>query len=100
MTYRDAFPNYSPAEMPAIPAGFFDTSWHNDACPSFTSDPLGLTLWVDYAEPAARDYPTLPRYRLESQCAGVEVSGFHLETDDFALILSAISNHTKLLGDA
>jgi hypothetical protein len=100
MNWRDEFPDYSPAEMPAIPPGFDDTSWRNNVCPSFTSDPLGLTLWIDYAAPAEREFPTWPRYRLESQEAGVEVSGFYLESDDFALILAAISNHTKLLGDA
>jgi hypothetical protein len=35
MSYREEFPDFDPAAMPAIPQHWGDTSWHNDACPSF-----------------------------------------------------------------
>src|SRR5262245_3179059 len=41
--------------MPTMPEGFVDTSWHNDACQSFTSEPHKLKLGVDYPDPAKRE---------------------------------------------
>lgn len=55
MSYQTEFPDFKPADMPAIPAGFADSSWHNDACPRFENEQLGLTLWVDYLDPAERE---------------------------------------------
>lgn len=47
------FPDYDVATLPVIPVGFVDSSWHNDACPSFAKG--DLQLYVDYADPAARE---------------------------------------------
>jgi hypothetical protein len=33
--YQTEFPHFPAADMPAIPEGFADTSWHNIASPSF-----------------------------------------------------------------
>jgi hypothetical protein len=90
-SYWIEFPDFRPATMPPIvTAGFHDTSWRDDACPSFTSDALGLILWIDYASPAERERPTLPRFRLYSQQRGVETSRFSLKTNDIAAINAAI----------
>lgn len=62
MTYRSEFPDFPAADMPVIPAGFKDVSWHNDICPRFVSDALGLEIWVDYADPAHREFPRLHRF--------------------------------------
>jgi len=51
--YRDEFPDFSAGDMPAIPEGFEDLSWHNDVCPSFERN--GLKLWVDYLNPNRRE---------------------------------------------
>lgn len=53
--YRKEFPDYPEADMPAIPAGFEDTSWHNDVCPTIGSDSLRLSIFIDYADVAQRE---------------------------------------------
>ncbi len=88
------FPDFPAADMPAIPAGFGDTSWHNDMCPSFTSDQVGLTIWVDFANPEQREYPEWPRYRVTPQEAGVEVSGESLETNDWSEVEAFVATRT------
>jgi hypothetical protein len=97
-TWRNEFPDFRPEDMPAIPAGFLDTSWRNDVCPSFTSDPLGLTLWIDYLNPADREYPAWSRFRLEGQDHGIDKPHeFALDTDDFNDVLAAIAERTAAL---
>jgi hypothetical protein len=94
--FTEQFPDFNPQDMPDFPVewfdawGFFDTSWYNDACPSFTSDKLGLTLWVNYADPARREFGGA-RYVLGNQDHGVEVGTWSLETDDFAVVLEEIN---------
>lgn len=56
MTFQTAFPDYPAADMPTIPAGFEDTSWHNDICPSFTDAINGYRLFIDYADRAMREF--------------------------------------------
>ena len=62
MSFKEEFPDFDPADMPAIPAGFDDVSWHNDMCPSFLNERAGLIIFVDYAEPAKREFPECPRF--------------------------------------
>lgn len=89
--YLIEFPDYKPADMPALPAGFEDASWHNDACPSFVSDPVGLLIWVDYLDPALREFDgKYPRFTVQQQRAGIEVSGPSLATDDWSEVLAFI----------
>ena len=87
-TYKTAFPCFTD-EMPIF-EGFEDTSWKNDACPSFQF-PLGggsfLRVWVDYADPSQRDCPELERFAVDlihdedgSDTATV------LQTDDLDLV--------------
>lgn len=95
--YRTEFPDFEPADMPAVPAGFMDSSWRFNVCPTFTSDPLGLNLWIDYLNPADREHQGWLRFRLESQSAGIETTEFYLETDDFAEVLAAIDARTLAL---
>lgn len=55
-TFRTEFPDF-PADSSAIATlmarGFVDTSWHNNACPSFEA--MGLRVWIDFPHPEARD---------------------------------------------
>lgn len=56
MNYKTEFPNYQD-EIPAL-EGFIDTSYGNDACPSFElplSDGLAVRVWVEYADPSQRE---------------------------------------------
>jgi hypothetical protein len=56
MTWQTSFPDYPPADMPSIPFGFDDLSWQNAACPSFGDRRRGLLLFIDYADPARREF--------------------------------------------
>lgn len=96
MSFQTEFPDFPAADMPAIPAGFEDTSWHNDSCPSLTSDEIGLTIWIDYLDPALREYQDnqgaaqYPRFSVHCQNHGVESSGPSIMTDDWAEVLAFI----------
>lgn len=61
------FPDFDQSTLPAIPAGFEDESWHNDACPSFYSEALQLRLWVDYAKPEERETFSGGRFTLQHE---------------------------------
>lgn len=64
MSYRTEFPDFDPSTMPAIPAGFVDTSWRQDMSPRFTCPLLGLAVWTDYADPEEREFPGSARFGL------------------------------------
>lgn len=91
--FKREFPDYPADAMPALPdAGMFtDTSWHNDACPSFTSDLLGLLVWVDYPDVSMREHANGCRFILEKQEAGIETGKTVCESDDWADIERAIA---------
>lgn len=84
MTYREQFPDFDPATMPAIPATWADRSWRNDNCPSFQSGEW--TIWVDYAEPAQREHGG-PRYHVECGLGYVREA-----TDDWAAVLARVAS--------
>ena len=64
-SWKKEFPDYPVNTMPEIPAGFIDTSWHNDMCPSFEWEHAHLSLWVDFPDPETRDLgPDVARYVL------------------------------------
>lgn len=97
-TFREEFPDFPAADMPQLPEGFIDTSWHNNTCPSFTSDELGLEVWVDYLDPSQREYgPKYPRFNVSPQDHGVECSGDSLQTDDWVEVLAFIEDRRKQL---
>lgn len=50
--YRIEFPDFGELDV-QLPEGFVDSSWHNDAMPSFEKQlPCGNTmrLWIDYVD--------------------------------------------------
>jgi len=61
MAYSDEFPDFDPTTLPAIPPTWTDTSWHNDACPSFFTE-TGFTVFVDYQKAASREHPETKRF--------------------------------------
>ncbi|WP_175619482.1 hypothetical protein [Bradyrhizobium sp. 2S1] len=75
--------------MPAIPQGFTDSSWHNDSCPNFTSEELGLRIWVDYADKAQREHPDASRFVLEPSDNEDNITD-PICTDDWAVIIEAV----------
>ncbi|KRR21687.1 hypothetical protein CQ13_06450 [Bradyrhizobium retamae] len=50
--------------MPAMPAGFVDSSWGNDVCPSFTNEAAKLVIWCDYPKPEEREFPEWLRFHV------------------------------------
>ena len=56
MDYKREF-RYFDFEIPQLPDGFRDDSWHNNVCPSFIKvlDDQIITLWVDYKNPKRRE---------------------------------------------
>jgi hypothetical protein len=47
-----------------LPVSFYDDSWRNDAGPMFTSDRLGLRLFIDYPPELSDFGGDFPRYAL------------------------------------
>ena len=63
--YKTEFPDFK-LDV-AIPAGFVDNSWHNNVMPCWyreLPDERMMVLWIDYADPALRDYPHNVRFVL------------------------------------
>lgn len=88
MTYQIEFPDYPVADMPSIPAGFVDVSWHNDACLSFMNEERRLVIWCDFADPAMREYgDDHPRFSLNrtDECGAFESDVW--AGDDFGEVL-------------
>lgn len=87
--YQKEFPDFPPADLPAIPQGFEDNSWHNDSCPNFTNAELGLRIWVDYADKAQREHPDASRFVLEPSDNEDTITD-PICTDDWAVIIEAV----------
>ena len=94
MSYRKEFPDFPESDMPAIPEGFKDVSWHNDAMPSFTNPDLRLSIWIDYADPEKREFPEMERFSLHTvnEDGFIENEAPHVHTDDWNTILHKISD--------
>lgn len=99
-TYRDQFPDFDPADMPAIPEGFVDRSWAPGGMPSFIHEEAGLVLWVDYLDPAKREHQdgarfTLDRLGTRDPEHGWQFDGNMVElfaTDDWDIAAASIPN--------
>jgi hypothetical protein len=91
-TFQTEFPDYPVADMPAMPAhgDFFDTSWHNDACPSIASDALSLHIWIDFADKSVREFEGGARFIVVRQDHGIITGHAVLETDDWDEVLAVI----------
>jgi hypothetical protein len=88
--YLSEFPDFD-YKIPAIP-GMTDTSWHNDACPTFTAeDRFLLQLFCDYIAPEKREMAGSERrfslYR--TSFAGGDPVETLAEEEDFGAILIA-----------
>lgn len=94
MTYQTAFPDFT-LDV-AIPEGFEDQSWHNDAMPRFVktlSDGRTLNIWIDYADRSLSDYPELPRFLAEILTAEGEYTDENLATNDWQELLATVSEY-------
>lgn len=65
MTDLSAFPHYSASDLPALPQGWTDSTWRNDACPSYAildHEEVRVRVWIDYVQPANREAPHGSRF--------------------------------------
>ncbi|WP_242121391.1 hypothetical protein [Sphingomonas lacusdianchii] len=66
--WQREFPDFPITTMPPIPGPWRDASWHNETAPAFSpcTGPMGeaARIWIDYADPTAREFPDLPRFTL------------------------------------
>lgn len=90
---RTAFPDF---ELDvALPDGFEDVSFANDACPSFASSELDVILMIDYADREMREYPETERFSLietENGMYPADKPVVHLvDTDDYQVVLETIA---------
>ncbi len=90
MNYRTEFPDFPPEDMPNFPIDMTDCSWGNDNCPSFRH--RHARVWIDYVDPAKREWPQMERYCLEwfasDQIDAEPVQAFY--TNDWAEVDEAL----------
>lgn len=72
------FPAYPAADLPEMPQGFEDASWHNDMSPSIENRAMGLRVWIDFLKPEDRDLPDSKRFTVQ----GIDADGDLLDEDD------------------
>ena len=89
MTYREEFPDFDPSTMPAIPQNWEDTSWHNDACPSFNTG-KGRVVFVDFSDLSLREFDGGKRFTVQADPEIHDHNETFLETDDWAEVLSFV----------
>src|SRR5262245_13829768 len=58
------FTDFPMADYPALPDGFEDASWCNDACPSMFHEARALQIFVDYVDPSLREISDGPRFHV------------------------------------
>ena len=80
------FPDYDDT-LPQI-AGFVDSSYGNDTCPSIYSDAQGLRIYCDYKDEARREGCGM-RYNVTIDDCGEAL----LETDTLADVLAFVAEY-------
>lgn len=91
------FSDYPVADLPEMPEGFEDTSWHNDSAPSIESRALGLRVWIDYLNPSARELEDGERFTVQAIDAEGETLNEDdlLSTDEWADVLALIATRKE-----
>ena len=71
MDWKTEFPEFKDSDMPEMPEGWKDISWHNDSCPSFevwreSNDDCAafIRVWISESEPSERDFPNQARFMI------------------------------------
>lgn len=95
-TYKYEFPNFD-YDIPQLPEGFVDVSWHNDVCPSFSCDlneTQEMVVWVNYADENRRECGGLQFAFVIRDIDGEDTFNFEveLETNSWDEILNKISS--------
>ncbi len=77
MSFQSEFPDYPAADMPTLPPGFEDTSWHNNSAPSIENREQRVSIWMDYADESLREFPGGKRFTVNL----TEEDGAHLNDE-------------------
>jgi hypothetical protein len=89
--FRVQFPDFPEADVPTLPEGFEDVSWHNEAMPHFVNEARGWSLWIDYSDTTKREYQDYKRFQLyRMNDVGDSVESL-IESDSWADVLQFIS---------
>jgi len=94
--YKYEFPNFD-YDIPQLPEGFVDVSWHNDVCPSFSkdlNDKQEMVVWVNYANEDKRECGGLQFAFVIRAIDGEDTFNFQceLETNSWDEILDKIKS--------
>jgi len=90
--YLREFPTF-PIITEAIPEGFVDASWHNNACPSFDhvyADESILTIYLDWPKPEDREWDRASRYSMSLRDAQGDYVGEAVNADSWQEIITAL----------
>lgn len=91
MTYLTEFSNFASSNMPVIPAGFIDQSWHNDTMPHWEHDALRVSLWIDHEDPKERECDAGFRFALyDIDADGAFVGNAFFQSDNWPEVERAI----------
>ena len=97
LDYKKEF-RYFDFEIPPLPEGFTDDSWHNNICPSFTrvlGDQL-ITFWVDYKNPKRRELGGKQSFvTTEPNNDDINDVDFVFETDSWQVAMNKINKLFK-----
>ena len=93
--YQEQFPDFPTLDI-AIPSGFRDSSWHNDACPSWVREGEGVDvyLFIDYPERDKRELPDGKRFMLWEQLTD-GLTRTLVESDDFEDVTEYLEKELK-----
>jgi hypothetical protein len=83
------FPEFDQETLPAIPATFTDSSWHNDACPSFVVEDIGLQIYIAEALDSERELQGGARFCV-LDCTTISFDDL-LQTDDWAEVIALVT---------
>ena len=84
--------------MVTIPDWLAPSHWHNDACPSWRAEIAGgsVSIFVDYADAAAREFPETPRY-VVLLALGDHSGEEYAATDNWAEAVAALDSARAIL---
>jgi hypothetical protein len=82
------FSDYPLADLPPIPDGFADSSWHNDTCPSYINEAIGVQVFIDYVDVSKRELPEGKRFTVSD----ADTYETLLQTDDWNAVLHRIAD--------
>lgn len=72
-----------------------DTSWHNDTCPSFSNEFVGLRLWVEANDVEQREYDDMSKYSLVTINEDFEQIEVILETENLDEVIAKVNEIVK-----